>query len=252
MVDSNLDGQVALVTGASRNPGLGLSIARTLGRQGATLMLAGGRNQAVLQANVAELRAGGIRADGACTDLTEFVQVQSLVERTVAQFGRIDILIHCASGRGAAPIVDMAPDLWTRILRVNLDGAFHLTKAVAPHMMRAGRGRIVFMAGISGQTGDANRAHVVAAKGGIMSFVKGAASELGPYGITVNAVSPGIIDTPRADGSGIARRMQRVQEAPLRRLGSGSDIAATCAFLVCDAAGFITGQTISVNGGSYM
>lgn len=247
-----LMGQVALITGASRSPGLGISIAHALGARGATLMLTGGRNQTTLNANVDDLCARGVRAAGIPADLTDFAQVQALVERTLEAFGRIDIMIHCASGRGAASIIDMTPELWTSIVRVNLDGAFHLTKAVAPHMIRAKRGRLVFMAGISGQTGDAERAHVVTAKGGIMAFVKGAASELGPHGITVNAVSPGIIDTPRSDGSGIARRMQRAQEAPLRRLGSGADIANACAFLVSEQAGFITGQTISVNGGSYM
>lgn len=248
----NLAGQVALITGASRNPGLGFAIARTLGGQGASLMLTGGRNETVLHANVEDLQRQGMNVAGMTADLTEFTQVQSLVEQTVKAFERIDILVHCAGGRGAAPIVDMTPALWQSIVRVNLDGAFYLTKAVAPHMMRAKYGRIIFMAGISGQTGDANRAHVVASKGGIMSFVKGAASELGPHGITVNAVSPGIIDTPRSDGSGIARRMERVEHAPLRRLGSGADIANTCAFLVSDQAAFITGQTISVNGGSHM
>ena len=245
-------GQVALITGASRNPGLGISIAETLAGHGVRMMLTGGSNQAGLDANVAALRACGADVVGCLADVTDFGQVTSLVDATIRQFGRVDMLIHCAGGRGAVSILDMKLEDWRRVIRTNLDGAFHLTKAVAPHMIGLGRGRLVFMSGISGQAGDPDRSHVVTAKGGIMAFTKAAAFELGPHGITVNAISPGIIDTPRADGSGVEKRLKRVAESPLRRLGSRQDIANACLFLVSEEASFITGQTLGVNGGAFM
>lgn len=247
-----LKGQVALITGASRNPGLGISVAETLAAHGVRMMLTGGSNQAVLDANVAALRTSGTEVCGRLADVTDFGQVTSLVDEAVKQFGGVNMLIHCAGGRGAVSILDMKLEDWRRVVRTNLDGAFHLTKAVAPQMIELGGGRLIFMSGISGQAGDPDRSHVVTAKGGIMAFVKAAAFELGPHGITVNAISPGIIDTPRADGSGVEKRLKRVAESPLRRLGSRQDIANACLFLVSEKASFITGQTLSVNGGAFM
>lgn len=245
--------QVAILTGASRNPGLAMSIAEALAARGAKLMLSGGSNQNVLDENVAALRAAGADVCGRIADVTDYAQTQTLVDAAASRFGRIDMLVHCAGGRGAASIVDMKPEDWQRVVRVNLDGAFNLTKAVAPHMIRARRGRLVFMSGISGQAGDAERAHVVTAKGGIIAFVKAAASDLGAYGITANAIAPGVIDTPRpGHGAGLAQRLKRAEASPLRRLGRREEIASACLFLLSDEASFITGQTLAVNGGSFM
>lgn len=248
----DIKGKVALVTGCSRDPGLGMSIAQALAARGVRLMLTGGSNATVIAANIDRMRANGADVQGGIADLTDFAQTQALVADTRRHFGQIDMLIHCAGGRSATSIIDMSLAQWQQVIRVNLDAAFYLTKTIAPHMIARGHGRLVFMAGISGQAGEAERAHVVTAKGGIMSFVKSAASELGPHGITVNAISPGLIDTPRDDGAGIAKRLERARVAPLRRLGSRDEIAHACLFLVSDAAGFITGQTIAVNGGAYM
>lgn len=247
------EGQVAIITGASRNPGLAMTIADALAGRGVRLMLSGGSNRTVLDENVQALRNRGADVRGRLADVTDFAQVGALVEEAASSFGRIDMLVHCAGGRGAASILDMAPEDWRRIVRTNLDGAFHLTKAVAPHMIRQNRGRLVFMSGISGQAGDADRAHVVTAKGGIIAFVKAAASDLGRYGITANAIAPGIIDTPRpGHGAGLAQRLKRAQESPLGRLGSREEIANACLFFLSDEASFITGQTLAVNGGSFM
>lgn len=245
-------GTVAIVTGASRNPGLGRSIGLALADRGVALMLTGRSNARELELNAADARTAGVTVLHRLADVTDAAEVGRVVQDTLAAFDRIDILVHCAGGRSDFPLLDLPLEEWHRVLAVNLDGAFHLTRAVAPHMIARGQGRIILIAGASGQLGDPQRAHVVTANAGVLGFVRAAASELGPHGITVNALSPGLIDSPRSAGAGIALRQRRIAAAPLRRLGHGTDVAQAALFIASEAASFITGQSINVNGGIYM
>ena len=247
-----LRGRVALVTGASRRPGLGAGIASVLAGAGAHLMLNGGKQRDNLELNAADIRLLGNRVLTHCADVTDYEQIRAMVERLIEEFGKIDILINCAGARGDVGILAMTAEQWRSVLSVNLDGAFNCVKAVAHHMVAQRFGRIINLAGLSGQAGESNRAHVVTAKAGLIGFTKAIASDLGPYGVTANAVAPGIIDTPRPQGAGLEKRRQRIAESPLRRAGSAADIANACVFLAGDEAAFITGQTIAVNGGAYM
>lgn len=248
----SLSGQVALITGASRNPGLGRTIALAYGEKGVNIVLGGRSRQEALEANAAEVRARGVKALPYLADITDPAQVEAMVTAAVREFGRIDILVNCAGARGDVSILDMTPEQWRTVLSVNLDGAFNCVKAVAPYMVKQRYGRIISMSGISGQLGDPDRAHVVTAKAGLIGFTKAVAIEFGRYGITANTVSPGIIDTPRPEGAALERRRKRIAESPLGRAGSGEDIANACLYLVSDETAFITGQTLSVNGGAFM
>ncbi|MBI3935851.1 MAG: SDR family oxidoreductase [Betaproteobacteria bacterium] len=248
----SLSGQVALITGASRNPGLGRTIALAFAAKGIHIVLGGRTRKDVLEANAAEVRARGVKALPYLADITDPAQVEAMVTATVKQFGGIDILVNCAGARGDVGLLDMTVEQWRTVLSVNLDGAFNCVRAAAPHMIRRSYGRIISMAGISGQLGDPHRAHLVTAKAGLIGFTKAVAVELGRHGVTANAVSPGIIDTPRPAGAALEKRRKRIVESPLGRAGSGEDIANACLFLASDEAAFITGQTLSVNGGAFM
>jgi len=244
--------RVALITGASRSGGLGIAIARAFAVEGYAVALAGGSNRAVLDQHAAELRAAGTAVHPALADLTDPAATRALVDGVLGALGRIDVLVCAASGRGDVPLLEMPLAEWRRVVGVNLDGTFNLVQAVAPHMIARGSGRIVTLTGISGEVADASRAHVVTAKAGLTGLTKAMARELGPHGITVNAVSPGIVDTPRSPGAGLQTRLERAAAAPLRRLGTQEEIAATCLFLASAGAAFITGQSIGVNGGARM
>lgn len=248
----SLSGQVALITGASRHPGLGRTVALTFAAKGVNVVLCGRTQEATLKDNAADVRARGVKALPYLADITDPAQVEAMVTAAVREFGGIDILVNCAGARGDVGLLDMTVEQWRTVLSVNLDGAFNCVRAVAPHMIEQRYGRIVSMAGISGQLGDPNRAHVVTAKAGLIGFTKAVAAEMGRYGITANAISPGIIDTPRPEGAALEKRRKRIAESPLGRAGSAEDIANACLFLASSEAAFITGQTLSVNGGAFM
>ncbi len=248
----SLRGKVALLTGASRRPGLGRAIGVAFAHAGANLVLVGHKAREALERNAEEARACGVQVLARLADVTDFSAVQEVVSEATNAFGSVDILVNGAGARGDVSLLDMTPDEWHRVLSVNLDGAFNCTKAVAPGMMSRGCGRIILLGGISGQAGDADRAHVVTAKAGLIGFVKAIAIEFGRYGITANVVSPGLIDTPRPPGAAMDKRRKRIAASPLGRAGSSDDVANACLYLASDRAAFITGQTLSVNGGAYM
>lgn len=248
----SLKGQVALVTGASRDPGLGRTIALGMAARGADIVICGGTNGEALERNAASIRAAGARVVAALLDLTNADSVGTAISGAVRSLGRVDILVNCASARGDHGLLEMPIEEWHRVLSVNLDGAFNCARAVLPYMVKQRYGRIINIASISGQAGDRNRAHVVTAKAGIIGFTKAIAAEFGEYGITANTVSPGLVDTPRQSGAGLTQRLKRIQESPLGRPGSAEEIANACAFLASREASFITGQTLNVNGGAYM
>ncbi|MEV1003078.1 SDR family NAD(P)-dependent oxidoreductase [Nonomuraea sp. NPDC050202] len=250
---SSSKSRVAVVTGAAS--GMGLAIARRLAEREDRVALFDVQGEAARKAAhqlSTDLAAGAM---GCEVDVTDRDAIDAAVRAVHEKFGPVEILVASAGIEGYTPVTDITLSEWERILAVNLTGTFQCIQAVVPDMQAAGWGRIVTISSASAQSGAPNRAHYAAAKGGVISLTKALAFELGPAGITVNTIPPGIIDTPMARDSEKAGNLN-VQAAgarmPLRRAGTVEEIAGTCAFLCSDDAGYITGQTIGVNGGYYM
>jgi len=186
-------------------------------------------------------------------DVTDRAQVEQALSAIRAQLGPVTILVNAAGLDGFKRFTDIIFDEWRKVIDVNLNGVFHCTQAVLPDMIDAGWGRIVNISSSSTHSGTPYMSHYVAAKSAVNGLTKSLALEYGPAGITVNAVPPGFIDTPMlrtAEARGMIRDVQATIDAtPVRRMGKPEDIAAACAFLISDEAGYITGQILGVNGG---
>lgn len=244
----------ALITGSTRN--IGRAIAERLARAGMGVVI-NGRDQAPANEVAEHIRSSGGRAVAAAGDITDEDVVADLVGRAGAELGPIDVLVNNAVLRYHAPILETGLDEWRRTLSIVLDGAMLCTRAVIPAMREGGWGRIVNISGVSGQKGGSNRAAVVTAKSGIIGFGKAIAMETAADGITVNTLSPGLIETkrdipPEEKEMAEAHYASEVAKVPMGRYGEIREISGTVAFLCSDDAGFITGQTISVNGGLYV
>lgn len=243
-----LAGKVAIVTGAGQ--GIGQAIAERFAAEGAWVFAAN-RNAEQGEATVAALRAAGGQAQFVRTDVGVRASVDALVQTTLASAGRLDIVVHNAAAFSRDPLETMDDEALERVLGVNLKACFYLARAaIAPLRVRGGR--ILVTSSITGpRVAMPNTAHYGASKGGVNGFIRSAALELAPYGITVNGVEPGYIDTP-AMGPLKARfgEAALVRNIPARRLGSAHDIAAAMLFLASDESAYITGQTIVVDGGS--
>ncbi len=248
-----LHGRTAIVTGSGRN--IGRAIALELARQGANLVLNGHSDTAAIEAVADEIRRGGGQALTVMADVGDALAVQAMADAAVARFGGIDIAVSNVSVRLHQPFLEIGVDDWQRVLNTNLSSAFYLARACLPHMQQRRWGRIIHISGRDGFAPKADRAHNVTAKAGTFALAKAIAVEFGPWGITANAVAPGVIDTRRdaaqypdaADGFE-ARR----QAMPLRRLGDVADVAGACAYLCSQAGGYVTGQVLHVNGGEFM
>jgi 2-hydroxycyclohexanecarboxyl-CoA dehydrogenase len=186
-------------------------------------------------------------------DVTDRAQVEAALSAIRAQLGPVTILVNAAGLDGFKRFTDITFDEWQKVVNVNLNGVFHCIQAVLPDMVDAGWGRIVNISSSSTHSGTPYMSHYVAAKSAVNGLTKSLALEYGPAGITVNAVPPGFIDTPmlrNAEARGTIRDVQATIDAtPVRRIGKPEDIAAACAFLISDEAGYITGQILGVNGG---
>ena len=186
-------------------------------------------------------------------DVTDRAQVEQALSAIRAQLGPVTILVNAAGLDGFKRFTDITFDEWRKVIDVNLNGVFHCTQAVLPDMIDTGWGRIVNISSSSTHSGTPYMSHYVAAKSAVNGLTKSLALEYGPAGITVNAVPPGFIDTPMlrtAEARGMIRDVQATIDAtPVRRMGKPEDIAAACAFLISDEAGYITGQILGVNGG---
>jgi 2-hydroxycyclohexanecarboxyl-CoA dehydrogenase len=186
-------------------------------------------------------------------DVTDRAQVQAALSAIRAQLGPVTVLVNAAGLDGFKRFSDITFDEWQKVLDVNLNGVFHCTQAVLPDMVDAGWGRIVNISSSSTHSGTAYMSHYVAAKSAVNGLTKSLALEYGPAGITVNAVPPGFIDTPMLRNAEARGRLGNVQATidatPVRRMGKPEDIAAACAFLISEEAGYITGQILGVNGG---
>jgi 3-oxoacyl-[acyl-carrier protein] reductase len=243
-----LDGKVALVTGSGRN--IGRSTVLKLAAEGANVIVNARTNQAEAEAVVGEAQALGVKAIAVVADVARKDQVEAMAAQALSEFGRVDILINNAAVRPHKPFTELTQQDWETVRGVVLDGAIYLTRALIEPMVANRYGRILFFTGEGAFVGGSGRAHVSAAKMGLVGFARGLASEFAPHNIRVNVVSPGSIDTTRANPEWYQGRVPNAAGIPLGRQGKVEEIAATCLFLVSDDGGFITGQTIHVNGGS--
>jgi 3-oxoacyl-[acyl-carrier protein] reductase len=242
-----LDGKVALVTGSGRN--IGRATILRLAAEGAYVVVNARANQDEAEAVARQARALGVKALPILADVANKAQVDRMVEQVLAEFGRLDILINNAAIRPHKPFTELTVQDWEAVRGVVLDGAFYCTRAAINAMVEQRYGRIVFFTGEGAFAGGAKRAHVSAAKMGLVGLARSLASEFAAHNIRVNVVSPGSIDTSRANPEWYQGRPPNAAGIPLGRQGTVEEIAATCVFLVSDDGGFITGQTIHVNGG---
>jgi 3-oxoacyl-[acyl-carrier protein] reductase len=243
-----LAGRVALITGASRN--IGRAIALALAEAGAAIAINTRSSRADAEAVAAEIVAAGGRASVSLADVAIEADVGRMVDETAARFGGIDILVNNAAIRHEAPIDALDAARWRAALATMLDGPFFCIKACLPHLRASTAGAVINMGGMTAQAGAKRRAHVVAAKAGVEGLTRALALELAENGITVNCVSPGLIDTVRDAASSASHRAGRA--LVLGRLGPPEEVAAMVRHLAGPQARFITGQVIHVNGGNYL
>ncbi len=243
-----LDGKVALITGSGRN--IGRATALKLAGEGAHIVVNARTNQAEADAVAREVRDRGVKAISVLADMAKKDQVDALAARALSEFSRVNILINNAAIRPHKPFTEVTVQDWEHVRGVVLDGAFYLTQAIIPSMVKNNYGRILFFTGDGAFTGGSGRAHVSAAKMGLVGFARALASEFAGQNIRANVVSPGSIDTRRDNPEWYqGRPPSALRSFRSGRQGHVDEIAATCLFLVSDDSGFITGQTIHVNGG---
>ena len=241
--------RVAVVTGASR--GIGRSIALALAAKGA-IIVAVDMDQVATDAIVAELQAAGTKALAVVGNVTVPADVERMIDAAMEAFGRVDILVNNAGITRDGLLMRMKDEDWDAVLNVNLKGAFLCTRAAFKVMSKQRYGRIINIASVVGQMGNAGQANYCASKAGLIGLTKSNARELAKRSITVNAVAPGFIATAMTDALSQKVRDELTAQIPLERLGSADDIANAVVFLAGEQSGYITGHVLSVNGGMYM
>lgn len=248
MAAAPLDGQVALVTGASR--GIGAVVAQRLAQEGAAVAVNYQASETAAAQVVAAITAAGGNAAAFPADVSQESAAKELVDRVMAQWGRLDILVNNAGITRDRLLLRMTPQDWDEVLQVNLRGAFLCTKYVMPHLIRRRQGRVVNMSSVVGLSGNPGQANYAAAKAGLIGFTKAVAREVASRNITVNALAPGFIDTGgMVEQMTAEARQQVLTRIPMARFGSADDVAAAVAFLCGPGAGYITGQTLTIDGG---
>ena len=246
----DLTGMTALVTGASG--GIGSAIARALAGQGARLALSGS-NVDKLEAFRAELSAEtGIDHVAVPCNLSDAMAVEALIPAALAALGKLDILVNNAGITRDNLAMRMKDEEWDAVIRVNLEAAFRLMRAACKPMMKARFGRIITITSVVGATGNPGQANYAAAKGGLVAMSKSLGQELATRGVTVNCVAPGFIRTAMTDVLPDAQKEALNSRIPAGRMGEGEDIGAAVAYLASKEAGYVTGQTLHVNGGMAM
>jgi 2-hydroxycyclohexanecarboxyl-CoA dehydrogenase len=243
------DDQVAIVTGGAS--GIGQATARRLAEEGAAVVIAdvNGEGADGVARSISE---GGGRAIALHVDVTDAPGVRAMTEQAITAFGKIDILVSNAGWDRAGPFADTDEELWDRVIAINYRGHLATCHAALPYMRERGRGRIVTVASDAGRVGSSGEVVYSGAKGAVIAFTKGLAREVARYGINVNCVAPGLVDTPLLAGMPEKLIAAIVRSIPLRRTGVPEEIAAAICFLASDDAAYITGQTLSVNGGLNM
>ena len=245
---NELEGRVAIVTGAGRNIGRGIALALADG--GAAVVVNARSNMQEAQAVAGEIERAGGKALAVTADVADADAVNRMIDAAAQKFGRIDILVNNAAVRAEQAFEGMTLAQWRAVTSIILDGAFNCVQACLPYLKKSG-GTIVNIGGLSAHTGAARRPHVVTAKAGLIGFTRALAHELAPDKIRVNTVTPGLMATPRPAGQPEPQHHSLVTALAGRR-GEPADIAATVRFLCGPGAGFITGQNMQVNGGTYL
>ena len=244
-----LDGKVALVTGASR--GIGKAIADLLGAHGATVV-GTATSDAGAEAISARFADADTKGRGMRLDVGDAASVEQVIKAISDAYGSVSILVNNAGITRDNLLMRMKDDEWDSVVDTNLKSVYRMSKACLRAMMKAKTGRIINIASVVGVSGNAGQTNYAAAKAGMIGFTKSLAQEIGSRGVTVNAVAPGFIDTDMTKELPDAQREALLAGIPLGRLGSPQEIAAVVAFLASDAAAYVTGETIHVNGGMYM
>ena len=245
-----LGGKVAIITGASR--GIGRATAVQLAKEGAKVVINYAGNQNAAEETLSLVKAAGGEAIMIQADVADSQQVAQLIKATMDAFGRIDILVNNAGITRDNLLVLMKEEDWDAVINTNLKGIFNCTKAVFRVMMKQKSGKIINMSSVVGIMGNAGQINYAAAKAGVIGFTKSAAKEFASRGITVNAIAPGYIATDMSAAIPEQAKAEMAEKIPLKRLGSPEDIAAAVLFLASDAANYITGQTLNVDGGMVM
>jgi len=241
-----LEGKVALITGATR--GIGKGIAEMYAEQGAKVAFtyAGSLEKAKeLEATLSSVT----QIKGYQSDASDFDAAQTLVDEVIAEFGKIDILVNNAGITKDNLLLRMSKDDWDKVMKVNLDSVFNLTKAVIKPMMKAKAGSIINMTSVVGISGNAGQANYAASKAGVIGFTKSVALELGSRNIRCNAIAPGFIQTEMTDALDDKAKEKWNEAIPMKKLGQTRDIANACVFLGSEMSSYVTGQTLNVDGG---
>ena len=244
-----LDGRVSLVTGASR--GIGRAIAQAFAAEGASVVLAA-RDAAKLGEAVAEIQAKGGKAEALALDVSDRASVESVVAKVVETHGRIDHLVNNAGVTRDNLLLRMKAEEWQDVIATNLTGVFLCTQAVLKPMLKQRSGRIVTITSVVGLGGNAGQANYAASKAGVIGFTKSVAREVASRGITANAIAPGFIETDMTAAMPEKAREAVFAAIPLGRVGRPEDVAGAAVFLVSDAAAYVTGQVLAVDGGFHM
>jgi 3-oxoacyl-[acyl-carrier protein] reductase len=247
----NLAGQIALVTGGSR--GIGRAAVMALGRRGAYVIINYRESHQAAEETLAVLTAEGQGRGELCRfDIADESQIEGAIKLIVDRHHKIDILVNNAGVTADNLLIRMKPDDWDRVVGINLKGTILCTKAATRVMLRQRYGRVINLSSVAGQTGNAGQSIYAATKAGILGFTKALAREVASRGITVNAVAPGFIETEMTEKLPAKLREEFTRSIPLGRFGTCEEVAECIAFLAEQAAGYVTGQVIGVNGGIYM
>jgi 2-hydroxycyclohexanecarboxyl-CoA dehydrogenase len=245
--------RVAVVTGGGS--GMGRSICLDLGRQGDAVVVVDVSADAAEQV-ADEIRNAGGRAVASHTDVSDRAQVDDAMRLARKEFGPIGILVMSAGVAKSEPYLEISTESWNRIISINLTGTFHCTQSALPDMVEARWGRIVLISSSSAQRGAPTMAHYASSKGGMIALTKTLALEFAAVGITVNNIAPSVIDTPmvrqQQEAGSVPSKEVMARSVPVGRMGTGEDVAAACTFLCSERASYVTGQTVSVNGGSFV